>query len=80
MNEWIDDPDVNFNKQRVRCGHSHDDDDGWAMLLEFHVDTNEFIFEEASRRHEFGGTTRIRVKDEVFKTTMIFGQDESAFH
>jgi hypothetical protein len=49
-------------------------------MLEFHVDTKEFIFEKASRRHEFGGTMSLRVKDEVFKTTMIFGQDESAFH
>ncbi len=79
VNKWIEDPGVNFDKQYVRCGHSYEDDDGWAML-EFHVDTNEFIFEEASRRHEFGGTTSIRVKDEVFRTTMIFGQDESAFH
>ena len=42
MSEWIDDPDVNFDKQRVRCGHSHDDDEGWAML-EFHVDASELI-------------------------------------
>jgi hypothetical protein len=27
VNEWIDDPDVNFNKQRVRCGHLCDDED-----------------------------------------------------
>jgi hypothetical protein len=64
VNNWIDNPDVNFDRQCVRCGHSYDndDDDGWAML-EFHADTNEFIFQEASPRHEFGGTTSIRVKD-----------------
>ena len=49
-------------------------------MLEFHADANKFIFEEASRCHEFGGTTSIRVKDEVLRTMMIFGQDESAFH
>ena len=43
-------------------------------MLEFHVNANEFIFDEASRRHEFGGATSIRVKDEAFVTMMIFGR------
>lgn len=47
VNKWIDDPDVKFERQSVLCGHLHDNADGWAML-ECHVDTNEFIFEEAS--------------------------------
>ena len=79
VNQWIEDPKVNFDKQRKRCGHSCDDEEGWATL-KFHVDTNEFVFDEASRRHEFGGTTSIRVKDEALRTMMIFGQDKSAFH
>jgi hypothetical protein len=79
VSEWIDDPEVNFDKQCERCGHSCDDEEGWAML-ELHVDASEFVFDEASRRHEFGGMTSIRVKDEVLRTMMIFGQDESAFH
>jgi hypothetical protein len=48
--------------------------------IELHVDTNKFIYEEASRQFEFGGTTIIRVKGEVFRPNIIFGQDESAFH
>jgi hypothetical protein len=76
VNKWIDDPDVNFDRKHVLRGHScdddDDDDDRWAML-EFHVDANELIFEEAWRFHDFGGTTSIRVKDEALRTVMIFG-------
>ena len=49
-------------------------------MLEFQVDTNELVFDEASRRHEFGGRTSIQVKDEALRTMMIFGQDKPAFH
>ena len=84
MNKWIDNPDV--DKQYVHCGRSYvddddnDDDEGWAMLL-FQVDTNAFIFMQASPQHEFGGTTSIQVEDEeVFRTIMIFDQDKVAFH
>jgi hypothetical protein len=79
VNQWIANPDIDFDQQYFVCGHDYDDDEGVAML-EFHVDTNEFIHKEATRRHEFGGTTSIRVKDELFRPLMIFGQDESAFH
>jgi hypothetical protein len=58
VNDWIDDPNVNFDRQHARCGRSCDNEDGWAML-EFHAHTNEFIFQEASCRHEFGGATGI---------------------
>jgi hypothetical protein len=53
-NKWVDDPDVNFDRQHVPCGHSCDDDCGWAML-EFHADINELNVEEALRQHECGG-------------------------
>jgi hypothetical protein len=43
------------------------------------IQTSSF-HEEASRRFEFGGTTSIRVKGELFQPIIIFGQDESAFH
>jgi hypothetical protein len=49
-------------------------------MLELHVDANEVIHKEVAWRHEFGGTTVIRAKDELFRPLMIFGQDESAFH
>jgi hypothetical protein len=48
-------------------------------MLELHVDANEVIHKEVAWRHEFGGTTVIRAKDELFRP-LIHGQDKSAFH
>ena len=49
MSEWIDDPDIDLDKQCVPCGHlcdddDDDDDDGW-MMLELHAWTsmNSFL-------------------------------------
>jgi glutathione peroxidase-family protein len=79
LNEWITNPDTDFDEQCTICGHDCDDDEGVAML-EFHVDINKFIHKEATRRHELGETTSVRVRFKVFRPLMIFGQEESAFH
>jgi hypothetical protein len=76
---WFTDQEINFDRQYYSCGYHYENEDG-DEYIKFHVDTNEFIHEEASRRFEFGGTTSIRVKGEVFRPIIIFGQDESAFH
>jgi hypothetical protein len=76
---WIDDLDINFDPQYCVCGYHYENENG-EDYVEFHVDTNDFVHQEASRRYVFGGTTSIRVKDEEFRPIIIFGQDESAFH
>jgi hypothetical protein len=79
MNRWILDKEIDFDSQYYTCGY-HYENENEEEYVEFHVDTNEFVHQEASRRYKFGGTTSIRVKNEEFCPILIFGQDESAFH
>jgi hypothetical protein len=65
LNLWIDDLDVDFDPQYCICGYHYKNEYG-EEYVEFHVDMNKFIHQEASRRYKFGGTTNSQVKDEEF--------------
>jgi hypothetical protein len=61
------------NAPCAAAGHNCDDDNKGLATLEFNVDANEFIQQEATGQHECGGTTSIRAKDELSCPLMIFG-------
>jgi hypothetical protein len=46
---WYTDKEINFDRQYYSCGYHYENEDG-DEYVEFHVDTNEFIHEEASSK------------------------------
>jgi hypothetical protein len=58
LNLWIDDLDIHFDPQCCICDYHYENKNG-EEYVEFHVDTNKFVHQEAPRLYEFGKTTSI---------------------